>query len=291
MNRSRPGPVRRTAARLLAPILAINLVAVGFGATQPVAAASTGTLSMQFDGYAHGLIALKMAGELSLDKAGYSGRLTMRTAGMINWLSHMDSDSTVRGHFTAAGVDPTQFDSTGTTRGAARAMHILYEAGAPTIVQQEPAVDDARTQVPSSDSAGTIDTLSAIALLVRQVAERGTCDGAVRLFDGRRVTALTAHTAGYETLSLSGKTRFNGRALRCDFDGVRVAGFVKTDDMAQQRRTRHGSAWLAPLVPGAPPVPVKVVFDNKALGQVTLYLTNVTGSPGAVAQNAAGLVR
>jgi hypothetical protein len=255
----------------------------------PAGAASTGTLSMQFDGYAHGLIALKMAGDLTLDKGGYSGRLTLRTAGMVNWFSHMDSDSAVRGRFSASGVEPAQFDSTGTTRGAARAMHIVYQAGIPHIVQQVPPVDDARTPVPPADSAGTIDTLSAIALLVHQVAERGTCDGAVRMFDGRRVTALTARTVGYETVSLSGKTRFNGRALRCDFDGVRVAGFIKTDDMAQQRRMRHGSAWLAPVVPGAPPVPVKVVFDNKVLGQVTLYLTEVSGSPGAVAQNAAGV--
>ncbi len=246
---------------------------------------------MQFDGYAHGLIALKMAGDLTLDKASYSGRLALHTAGMVNWFSHMDSDSTVRGRFSAAGVEPAQFDSTGTTRGAARAMDIVYRAGVPHIVQQEPPIDDKRTPVPPADSAGTIDTLSAIALLVHQVADRGTCDGAVRLFDGRRVTALTAHTAGYETISLSGQTRFNGRALRCDFDGVRIAGFVTTDDMAQQRQMRHGSAWLAPLVPGAPPVPVKVVFDNKVLGQVTLYLTHVTGSPGAVAQNAAGLLR
>jgi hypothetical protein len=35
------------------------------------------------------------------------------------------------------------------------------------------------------------------------------------------------------------------------------------------------------MVPGAPPVPVKVIFENKILGEVTLYLTSVTGGPGA----------
>jgi hypothetical protein len=39
------------------------------------------------------------------------------------------------------------------------------------------------------------------------------------------------------------------------------------------------------MVPGAPPVPVKVIFENRILGHVTLYLTSVTGGPvSAVAQ-------
>ena len=41
------------------------------------------------------------------------------------------------------------------------------------------------------------------------------------------------------------------------------------------RKPRHGTAWLAAVLPGAPPVPVRVAFDNKLLGQVMLYLTSV----------------
>jgi hypothetical protein len=279
MKHSRTADWRYAAAPLLAVFLAAPL---------PAAAAPSGTLSMQFDGYAHGLIVLKMNGSLALTNSGYSGRLTLRTVGLVNLFSHMDSDSQARGYFRGDDVAPEQFDSTGITRGAARAMHIAYTAGAPHITQQEPPVDETRTPVPPQDTAGSIDTLSAIALLMHRAAEHGTCDGAVHMFDGRRLTDLKAHTAGQDTPSPSQKTKFNGPALRCDFDGVRLAGFARADDEAQQRLPRHGTAWLAPVVAGAPPVPVRVAFQNKVLGQVTLYLTDASFSPSPVAQNAGG---
>ncbi|HTZ70370.1 MAG TPA: DUF3108 domain-containing protein [Acetobacteraceae bacterium] len=266
-------------------------VMAGFVATLAASSArassATGTLAMQFDGYAHGLTALKLAGTLTLAPQSYSGRLTVRTAGMINWFAHLDSDSTTSGHFAGDAVVPEHYDSTGTTRHEPRAMHMVYENGVPHITSQEPAVDSERTPVPAAETAGSIDTLAAVALLVRQVALSGKCDGNVRMFDGRRLTALTARTVGEEKLAPSPKTHFNGEALRCDFEGTRLAGFIKADSLAQQQAPRHGSAWLATLIPGAPPVPVRVAFDNKVLGHVTLYLTSVSGSPGPMAQNAA----
>ncbi len=282
MHKSRSSPRTHGAHPTLSLIL---LCALGAPAAR---AADTGSLDMQFDGYAHGLIVLKVGANLTLTPTGYAGRLTLRTAGMINWLSHMDSDSTVVGHFRGDAVAPEHYDSSGTVHGKFKAMHIAYRAGLPVIEAQDPPSDPTRTAVPAADTAGTTDTLSAMALLIRRVGAGGKCDGSVRLFDGRRLSTLIATTAGEAALPPSPKTQFNGRALRCDFVGTRIAGFVKSDDAAQQQRPRHGTAWLASVVPGAPPVPVRVTFDNHALGSVTLYLTQVTGGPGVVAQNAGG---
>jgi hypothetical protein len=278
-----PAAPSRAAAQSLALLLAF---AVAHPA--PARAASTGTLNMQFDGYAHGLIVLKVAGTLELTEGGYAGQLSLRTAGMINWLSHMDSNSHVQGRFRGADVLPAHYDSVGTARGVFREMHLGFPDGNPAIEHQVPPVDDQHTLIPPADTTGAIDTLSAMALLVRRVGTGGTCDGTLRLFDGRRLTALTAHTVGTETLPASPKTHFSGPALRCDFEGTRLAGFAKADAMAPQLRPRHGSAWLASVVPGAPPVPVRVTFENNVLGAVTLYLTSVTGGPEAIAQNSAG---
>jgi hypothetical protein len=285
MNRLHHGAPRRAMPALASVLAAMLTIGVH---TEPAAAATAGSISMKYDGYAHGLIVLKVDATLTLTTGSYAGRLKLRTAGMINWLAHMDSDSQVRGAFQGSQAVPAHYDSAGTARGVYREMHIGYRGGNPVIEQQTPPVDDQHTPVPPADTAGSIDTMSAMALLVHRVGQDGTCDGALRLFDGRRLTALTARGGGEVTLPASAKTHFNGEALRCDFEGIRLAGFARADDMAAQQRPRHGSAWLASIVPGAPPVPVRVTFENKVLGNVTLYLTEVSGSPGPVAQNGAG---
>jgi hypothetical protein len=118
-----------------------------------------------------------------------------------------------------------------------------------------------------------------MAAMVRQASEDGHCDGEATIFDGRRLSHMAAHAAGHELPPPSLKSHYDQTALRCDFEGQELAGFLKNDPEAEQRRSRHGTAWLAPLVPSAPLVPERVIFEHKVLGQVTLYLTSVTGSP------------
>jgi len=123
-----------------------------------------------------------------------------------------------------------------------------------------------------------------MAALVRQAGDNSHCDGAATVFDGRRLSRMEAHAVGRETPPPSAKSHYDLLALRCDLEGAEAAGFLKNEPEADQRRTRHGSAWLVPLVPGAPLVPERVVFEHKLLGQVTLYLTEFTALPGPVAQ-------
>jgi hypothetical protein len=265
-------------------IRSLATLALVSAAAAPARAAQTGSFEVQYDGYAHGLIALKMSAELTLTPNAYSGELSYHTAGMVAWMVHSVSDSTVQGQFKDGSVAPQRFDSTGNLRGVDRVTHIIYRDGNPVIEQIAPPPGQERTVIPTEQTLHTIDTLSAIAMLVRRVAATGKCEGTAMTFDGHRLTDLKAMTVGQEQLPPSPKTHFNGQALRCDFEGNQLGGFMKNQDEAKLRQTKHGSAWLAPLVPGAPPVPVRIVFEHPALGQVTLYLTQVSGSPGAVAQ-------
>jgi hypothetical protein len=145
-------------------------------------------------------------------------------------------------------------------------------------------VEQERTTIPQADTLHTIDTLSALAMLIREVGQSGTCSGSVTTFDGRRLARQTARQTGEEVLAADSRSIFAGRALRCDFEGTQLGGFVRNQDEGTLRKPRHGTAWLANLLPGAPPVPVKVIFENNILGQVTLYLTAVSGGPAAIAQ-------
>ncbi len=250
-------------------------------------AAPTGTLQVEYTGYSHGLTVLKLAGALTLTPTAYAARVTFHTAGMAAWMLRSDNDSQVTGLFKGDSVQPRLFEGTGHLRSTDRLTRIAYVDGNPVIQALRPPQEQERTPVPVQDTAHTIDTLSAVVLLIRSVAEHGTCDGTVTTFDGRRLAIQTAHTAGREVLPKTGRSIFAGQALRCDFVGQQTAGFVRNEDEDALKKPRRGAAWLAPMVPGAPPVPVRVMFDNKILGEVTLYLTSVSGGTDVASKTGA----
>jgi hypothetical protein len=267
--------------------MSLNWVKVAFLTTALAApcaqAAETGSFSAEYEGFSHGLLVLKMSTSLTLTPTGYQGRLAYHTAGMVGWMVHNAIDTTVTGSFDGDRAVPISFDSNGDLRHVIHTVRMHFTNGSPVIDTLVPAVDPERDPVPPAMTSHTIDTLAAIASLIRQVGDKGTCDGKVTAFDGRRVTVMTARTVGEEMLPKTGRSSFAGQALRCDFDGDQLAGFVHTETLDAQKRTRHGIAWLAQAVPGGPPVPVKVNFENKVLGQVSLYLTKISGGPGPVA--------
>ena len=249
---------------------------------------TTGSWDVQYDGFADGVLVLKMRAHLHFTPGGYQGTLAFHTAGMIAWVVRSTDESEVSGTFVhgtepAPNADqavPASFVSIGQLRGEDRVTRMTYRDGSPVIGTLTPDVTLERSPVAPLATRHTIDTLSAIAMLVRQVGDTGRCDGGTMIFDGRRLTALTARTSGAATLPHVGRSIFAGQTLRCDFDGNQIAGFKKDDTEAAQRRTRHGVAWLASVLPGVPPMPVRVIFDNKILGQVTLYLTAAESGTG-----------
>ncbi len=249
----------------------------------------TGAWTVQYDGFAHGLLVLKMRASLRFTQTSYDGALSFHTAGMVGWMVHSVDDSTVQGTFARGEpsdrVAPASFVSIGNLRGTDRVTRMTYLNGTPVIGTLTPDVALERTAVAPSATMHTIDTLSALAMLVRQVGDTGRCDGGAMIFDGRRLTALTARTIGTQDLAQTSRSIFAGPSLRCDFQGNQLAGFKKDESEADQRRTKFGNAWLATMVPNAPPIPVRVIFDNKVLGQVTLYLTAAEASAASVAQN------
>ncbi len=260
---------------LLATALCCPTLALATGMGAPA-----GGYTVEYTGFSHGFMVLKFAGTLNLSDKGYAAHVTFHTAGMAAWMLRTDNDSEVAGSFQADQAAPSLFSGSGHLRGTARETRIAYTDGNPVVQVLTPPVERERTAVAPEQTRHTIDTLSAVAMLVHDVATTGRCDGTVTTFDGRRLAVQTSHTSGTESLPQTDKSMFAGPALRCDFDGQQLAGFVTNENQASLRKPRHGTAWLAPVLPDAPPVPVRVAFDNNILGQVTLYLTSAVPAAG-----------
>ena len=164
-------------------------------------------------------------------------------------------------------------------RGVAVVLFLSLIA-TPAAAQQAAQVEDLqppqepeREPVPRALRLHTMDTLSALAQLMRKVELHHSCETTVRTYDGRRLVEVVARTVGIEQLAADSRSIYSGPALRCDFEGTRLAGFLLGEDNAAHRKPLHGSAWLAPTLPGAPPLPVRIGFQTNWFGWATMDLT------------------
>ena len=250
---------------LLAVLLAALPVEVRPGAAMA-------PVRLHFVAYSTGLRVLDIQASLALQGDGYDVQLGLRTLGVFGVFVEGSTLTEARGAWRDDAAAPAFFGASGTWRGDMLLTRIDYVGGQPRVRALLPDPKRERELVTPALQANTIDSLSAMAELVRRVDDTGRCDGAARTFDGRRLSEITAHTVGMQTLPRSALSSFSGPALRCDFEGQLLAGFKFEDDRARAARPRHGTAWLAQLTPGGPLLPVRMRFETPFFDDATMYL-------------------
>jgi hypothetical protein len=244
------------------------------------ASAQVAQVQLAYDTYAAGIKVMEMHAFFGLGPWNYRINLDYHTTGLVGLLYRGRQTNTVRGRWDDERADPLEFFGEGVWRGRQRRTLIDYDHGLPEIRDLQPPQETEREPVPPELQLHTIDTLSALVQLMRKVEHSRSCETTVRTYDGRRVLDVVAHAGGPESLEPTGRSIFSGLALRCDFEGRELAGFLIGEDDPEHRRPLHGSAWLAPPLPGAPPLPVRIAFQTRWFGLATMYLTTATDASG-----------
>jgi hypothetical protein len=239
----------------------------------PVAAAH-----IDYQLYSHGLRIGRVEAGLQMQAARYRIEVAFRTFGLIGFLFRGHQLDTAEGRIGGALPEPQRFFGEGFWRGTPRRILIDYIDRQPVVRDIAPPNDGEREPVPPSLQTNTMDTLSAMVLLINRVASTGRCDAGVDTFDGRRAVRFNARTTGETELEPTGRSTFQGRALRCDFEGKLLAGYRLEDSASERGKSRHGAAWFAQVVPGAPLLPVRIEFETPLFGDATMYL--VSAGPG-----------
>lgn len=237
-----------------------------------VTAAPAGAIEAHYDAYAAGVNVIEMDARFEVGADRYRVELDSRTVGAFGLLMRNTSKTVVEGRFVGARPVPDRFFSTGTLRGGPRVTQIDYVGGKPTVRQLVPPNDAEREPVPPAQQADTVDTLSAAAELLHQVNTTGRCEGRATTFDGRRLSVLEARTSGEQVLEPTGRSSFAGKALRCEFVGRQLGGFMLNEDRERLSQPQAGTAWFAAVVPGGPMIPVRIAFKTRWFGEATMYL-------------------
>ncbi len=212
---------------------------------------------------------------VDMTATGYGMSLNYRPIGLGSVMSGDHLEERSSGVFDRDGLVPQAYLSNARLHGKDRLLRMDYSGGIPSIAAIEPPNEAEREIVPPPLRARTIDPLSATAIMLRLATLSGKCDVSRRTYDGRRLEAFDARTAGEEDVPASTHSAYAGRGLRCDYASKVLAGFRVDSGRDEDARPRTGTLWLAPLIQGFPRLPIRGVIDTRFLGQATMYLTAV----------------
>lgn len=269
---------------IVASVSLIALPLAGEARASTAAPLAAGPVQASYTAYWSGFTVMTLDASLDLGAEAYRVASTMRTAGLLATFVRGETTTVVEGRVqpaaTPLALSPQRFSMEGRWRDTLRRVTMSWTGNRPEVLALLPANQDEREPVPPELQTGTVDTLTALAALVRQAAATGRCDGAAQVFDGRRRSDFTAVTDGNEVLAANRWSGFSGPALRCRFEGRQVAGFWKEGDRAEAAKPRGGMAWFASPGPGLPVIPVRIEADSN-WGTVFVHMTRA--APGALA--------
>jgi hypothetical protein len=168
---------------------------------------------------------------------------------------------------------PRLHRSSGNWRGTPQRTVLDYGAGGvPRITLREPVQDLERTPIPPEALPGTMDALSAMLQLSRQVRETGRCEARARIFDGRRLTELDLTTDPVRHPDGGGQPS-------CVIESRMIAGIPveRPEDARPMRSVVH---FGNPVQPGAPMLPVRIELASRWWGTIQVVLNQVSrGGP------------
>ncbi|WP_249193680.1 DUF3108 domain-containing protein [Gluconobacter wancherniae] len=264
-----------TSKRLLGAFSAAALCLGSLPASGQEANASTvaseGPTGSDYAVYVHGLHVLNVSASYQLQPWGYGATTHLESAGFASWFLKMRITTQAQGHFTENRISPISYESSGFSRGTVRHVKLVYHDGTPSVEILEPREND-REQVPSDQLAHTVDTLSGVAHLLHTLTTTGKCNGTEMVFDGLRLTHMTIHGPVTDAIPQDHGELYSGPALRCDFIGQQVAGFVKdSPNRNKMSQPKPGAVWFK-QVDGFGLVPVRIEIEHPKLGHVTVVM-------------------
>jgi hypothetical protein len=241
-----------------------------------------GTLDLEYEITASGFVLARTRFTLVLDADAFDFKLTVEPGGVPSIFTSFKLRSQADGLKTGALIAPRRYRSQYLKQDRLhRSVKIDYGGNDISAVLADPTPkEDKRPPLTEPLAAGTLDPLSAALVLLQEVAASGRCQGARQVYDGRRLfrvqvrepTGLIPIAGQPVSLDRPQKSK-----LLCRVAIGRIAGF-REKEIVRQRYPELLLAELAPAVPGAPWVPVRLTVEAPETGFGTKAATLVSAT-------------
>lgn len=274
-----PGrPEAGHASRKLLRACAAALAFVGsLGWTLAAGAATAGegeTIRLAYEAFVGPLFVFSAEVDLDLGGDGYTVVTRAKSSGLAGLLFSWRNEARSEGRVAGADLQPRRHEADGRSRGEASRVRLSYGRFGPVEALALPPPDpDERDAVPAALTVGTLDPLSATLDVMMGLAVGGRCEGAYRIFDGRRRYDVTVRPGAPAILPPAQSSIYAGPAERCHVDLVKIAGFAKKPGKLS-RQVVDPVLWVARPLPGLPPLPVRFTADT-GFGDFHIHLTRV----------------
>jgi len=230
-------------------------------------------LVLDYDVYLGGFHARSFQAQVSLGKEAYQARVRSNgDDGLLAKWFDFAMEAEADGRTGKAGLLPRRFHVANTWFGGGqRRVEIAYATdGAAEVRVEPPPEEDDRDAVPLTQRRGTLDPISAILMLVWQLAENSRCDGEVAVFDGRRRYDVTTQGLGGTRLEASDSAPYSGPAVVCRVTFRPIAGFWR-NARRDGSKSPEIDVFLAPGTDLTPPLPVRLHAKNR-FGALRIHL-------------------
>ena len=209
-------PERPLRFRLTTAALALCLLA------QPLAADQTDVAV--FDISIRGITAATLTLGGAIKANGYAASGTLKSSGILGLLKKIRYDAKANGTVTNGRFTPSRYTETADTGKRQSEAVMAYKRGVPQVKSYQPPRPPRPDDIAPATQSGTVDPLSALYAVLRDVPAAEACKLRVFLFDGRRRSQVVLASP-----------QASGDGVTCRGEYRRLDGF-SPEDLAEKSR-------------------------------------------------------
>ena len=255
-----------------ASAVGLLLGAGGVLATPYAGAVSAPQTVVRYFVYTHGLHVMTINSAYRLSGNQYSVAAQSKTGGLFQLFMKTNINLRAQGHFYNSGMpEPESYESAGWSRGKNRHLSIAYKQDMPDVQAMEPVETD-REQILPDERKGAVDNVAILMALLHKVQEGQGCgNGAVKVFDGVRLSTLQVQTDGVQPLPDGASKDWGEDGLRCNFVAQQIKGFKLSSADRKARKPQQGRVWFE-NIPQIGMVATRIEVDSPKIGHIMVEL-------------------
>ena len=248
-------------------VRALGFALLALGLALPARAGSPARLDLEYHLYGLGIHAMTIRLYYTRRDDGYRSLVNARTEGVVETFYEYELHVDAKGSRDGAVLRPRRYITISRESEGGKRLKLKYADDGEITIETDQTLATDELAARAQRGHGTIDPLSALLTLIETLAETGSCDAKIPVFDGKR---------RYDLVSTAADTE-DGVACRVALE--QIAGF-RSREKDSPRYPKTMTIRFGAVVEGFPPMPIEVTASN-FFGLLTLRLIDAKLTPAS----------